>query len=112
MCLLVARSLHGIASACVAVSGMSLVAELYQNTTRSRLMGLILGSVALGVLFGYPLGGVLYDFVGKTAPFIVIAVLMSMCIGNQVISIILSTCTSFDVVFPCCLININVCVLL
>lgn len=26
-------------------------------------MGIILGSVALGVLFGYPLGGFLYDFV-------------------------------------------------
>ncbi|GLV32855.1 portabella [Carabus blaptoides fortunei] len=84
MCLLVARSLHGIASACVAVSGMSLVAELYQSSTRSRFMGLILGSVALGVLFGYPMGGVLYDFVGKTAPFIVIAVLMSMCIVLQI----------------------------
>lgn len=36
-------------------------------------MGIILGSVALGVLFGYPLGGFLYDFVSESAPFIIIA---------------------------------------
>lgn len=77
-----ARSLHGIASACVAVSGMCLVADLYQNSTRSRIMGIVLGSVAMGVLFGYPLGGILYDFLGKTAPFIVIAVMLAGCIGN------------------------------
>lgn len=36
-------------------------------------MGVILGSVALGVLFGYPAGGFLYDFVSESAPFIIIA---------------------------------------
>ncbi|CAN8015235.1 unnamed protein product [Ixodes persulcatus] len=36
-------------------------------------MGFTLGGAALGVLAGYPYGGVLYDFVGKTTPFVVLA---------------------------------------
>jgi len=36
-------------------------------------MGVILGSIALGVLIGYPLGGFLYDFVSESAPFIIIS---------------------------------------
>lgn len=48
--------------------------QLYpEDHQRSRIMGIILGSVALGVLFGYPLGGFLYDFVSESAPFIIIA---------------------------------------
>nr|CAD7576524.1 unnamed protein product [Timema californicum] len=74
--LLIARSLQGVASACIGVSGMCLVAEQYPDeSTRSRVMGVVLGSIALGVLLGYPMGGLLYDFVDKMAPFLIIAVL-------------------------------------
>jgi DHA1 family solute carrier family 18 vesicular amine transporter 1/2 len=37
-------------------------------------MGIVLGSMALGVLLGYPFGSLLYDFVGKMAPFLIISV--------------------------------------
>lgn len=53
---------------------MSLIAHLYpEDQQRSKIMGVILGSIALGVLFGYPLGGFLYDFVSESAPFIIIS---------------------------------------
>ena len=39
-----------------------------------RMMGHVLGGIAAGVVVGYPLGGVLYDFVGKTFPFLVITI--------------------------------------
>jgi MFS transporter, DHA1 family, solute carrier family 18 (vesicular amine transporter), member 1/2 len=75
--LLLARTIHGVGSACVNVCGMSLVAQLYpEDEKRSKVMGVILGSVALGVLIGYPLGGVFYDFVGITAPFLLIAAVL------------------------------------
>ncbi|XP_075210491.1 synaptic vesicular amine transporter-like [Lycorma delicatula] len=81
---LVARTLHGIASACVGVTGMCLIAELYPSeAARSKVMGIVLGSGALGVLLGYPFGGILYAFVGKTAPFFVIAFLVVVDIGLQ-----------------------------
>jgi DHA1 family solute carrier family 18 vesicular amine transporter 1/2 len=54
---------------------MCLVAEQFpDDVVRSKVMGIILGSMAVGVLLGYPFGSLLYDFVGKMAPFIVISV--------------------------------------
>ncbi|KAG8328358.1 hypothetical protein J6590_001025 [Homalodisca vitripennis] len=71
--LFIARSLQGVASACIGVSGMCLIAEFFPTEgSRSKVMGFILGSVALGVLLGYPFGGFLYDFFGKTIPFLLI----------------------------------------
>lgn len=72
--LLIARAIEGIGSSCINVCGMSLVAHLYpDDQQRSKVMGIILGSIALGVLFGYPLGGFLYDFVSEASPFIIIS---------------------------------------
>jgi len=42
---------------------------------RGNAMGLALGGLALGVLIGPPFGGLLYQYVGKTAPFLVLACL-------------------------------------
>ncbi|XP_047353152.1 chromaffin granule amine transporter isoform X2 [Vespa velutina] len=55
--LFLARSIQGISSACIGVSGMSLVASQYpEEDQRSKIMGFVLGSIALGVLLGYPIG--------------------------------------------------------
>lgn len=65
---------------------MCLIAENFPNEKkRSRVMGIILGSIAMGVLFGYPFGGLFYDFVGKTTPFIVIGFLIFIDMGNELI---------------------------
>ncbi len=42
---------------------------------RGNAMGIALGGLALGVLIGPPFGGIMYQFVGKSAPFIVLAFL-------------------------------------
>ncbi|XP_034254331.1 synaptic vesicular amine transporter-like [Thrips palmi] len=71
--LFIARSLQGVASACIGVAGMCLVAEQFpEESERSRALGLVLGAIALGVLLGYPLGSVAYEFLGKPAPFLVV----------------------------------------
>lgn len=81
--------MQGIASACIGVCGMSLIAQLYpEDAKRSRVMGVILGSVALGVLVGYPFGGVLYDFVGKSAPFYILAVCVAGNFGEFFVCLI------------------------
>jgi DHA1 family solute carrier family 18 vesicular amine transporter 1/2 len=49
---------------------------------RSKVMGLVMGSIALGVLIGYPFGGVLYDFVDKSLPFNVIICAISFNLGK------------------------------
>lgn len=83
--LLLARAVQGIGSSCLGVCGISLVATLYpEDDKRSRVMGVVLGSVALGVLIGYPVGGIFYDFVGKSSPFWILCVLLVLVLCVQV----------------------------
>ncbi|XP_066261120.1 synaptic vesicular amine transporter-like [Euwallacea similis] len=83
--LILARALHGSSSAAVAVSGMCLLAKNVPRNSRNRLMPLAFGGIALGVLIGYPLGGAAYQLLGKTAPFMFIAIFIILSIVLQVI---------------------------
>ncbi|XP_011697498.1 PREDICTED: synaptic vesicular amine transporter-like [Wasmannia auropunctata] len=90
--LFLARSIQGIASACIAVSGMSLVASQYsEEDERSKIMGFVLGSIALGVLLGYPIGSVLYDLEGKMAPFLLVSSLIVVLICLQILKLDVQT---------------------
>lgn len=71
-----ARALQGVGSSCSSVSGMGMLAERFpDDQERGNAMGLALGGLALGVLIGPPFGGFMYQFVGKSAPFIVLSIL-------------------------------------
>ncbi|XP_043505843.1 synaptic vesicular amine transporter isoform X1 [Polistes fuscatus] len=92
--LFLARSIQGISSACIGVSGMSLVASQYpEEDKRSKIMGFVLGSIALGVLLGYPIGSVLYDLEGKTAPFLLVSsfIVILICTGLQILTLDIQT---------------------
>jgi DHA1 family solute carrier family 18 vesicular amine transporter 1/2 len=53
-----------------------MLAERYpDDKERGNAMGIALGGLALGVLIGPPFGGVMYEFVGKSAPFLVLSAL-------------------------------------
>lgn len=55
---------------------MGMLADRYpDDKERGNAMGLALGGLALGVLIGPPFGGFMYEFVGKSAPFLVLAFL-------------------------------------
>ncbi|XP_011293998.2 synaptic vesicular amine transporter isoform X1 [Musca domestica] len=74
--LFIARALQGIGSSCSSVSGMGMLADRFtDDKERGNAMGIALGGLALGVLIGPPFGGVMYEFVGKSAPFLVLSVL-------------------------------------
>ncbi|KAH8421069.1 hypothetical protein KR222_009703 [Zaprionus bogoriensis] len=74
--LFIARALQGIGSSCSSVSGMGMLADRFtDDKERGNAMGIALGGLALGVLIGPPFGGVMYEFVGKSAPFLVLAAL-------------------------------------
>lgn len=89
--LLLARAIQGVGSACIGVCGMSLVAQHYpEEARRSKVMGIILGSIALGVLLGYPFGSILYDMVGKSAPFVILATVIFLSLGLQLLTMDLS----------------------
>jgi len=71
-----ARALQGVGSSCSSVSGMGMLAERFpDDKERGNAMGIALGGLALGVLIGPPFGGFMYQFVGKSAPFIVLSIL-------------------------------------
>uniref|UniRef100_A0A8D0GBM7 Solute carrier family 18 member A2 n=1 Tax=Sphenodon punctatus TaxID=8508 RepID=A0A8D0GBM7_SPHPU len=74
--LFIARSLQGVGSSCSSVAGMGMLASIYtDDEERGNAMGIALGGLAMGVLVGPPFGSVMYEFVGKTAPFLVLAAL-------------------------------------
>ncbi|KAM9312797.1 chromaffin granule amine transporter [Gastrophryne carolinensis] len=74
--LFLARSLQGVGSSFSTVAGLGMLANVYTDDyERGKAMGIALGGLALGVLTGAPFGSLMYDFVGKSSPFLVLAVL-------------------------------------
>ncbi|KAF4109702.1 chromaffin granule amine transporter [Onychostoma macrolepis] len=71
-----ARSLQGIGSSFSSVAGLGMLASVYtDDNERGIAMGIALGGLAMGVLIGAPFGSVMYEFVGKSSPFLVLAFL-------------------------------------
>lgn len=72
--LFAARSLQGLGSAFADTSGIAMIADKYtEEAERSRALGIALAFISFGSLVAPPFGGVLYQFVGKKVPFIVLA---------------------------------------
>lgn len=72
--LFLARTMQGVGSACTSVAGMGMLAEKYpDDRERGNAMAIAMGGLALGVMIGPPFGGVMYEFVSKSAPFLVLA---------------------------------------
>lgn len=82
----VGRSCHGLASALISISGMAIVAEYYQDDeqNRTKFLGRVMGAAALGVLLGYPFGGISFAIFGKSMPFLCIAALAACSVGKKV----------------------------
>ncbi|KAI2661388.1 Chromaffin granule amine transporter [Labeo rohita] len=71
-----ARSLQGIGSSFSSVAGLGMLASVYtDDNERGIAMGIALGGLAMGVLIGAPFGSVMYEFVGKSSPFLILAFL-------------------------------------
>ncbi|KAH0623713.1 hypothetical protein JD844_006788 [Phrynosoma platyrhinos] len=65
-------------------AGMGMLASVYpDDEERGNAMGIALGGMAMGVLVGPPFGSVMYEFVGKAAPFLVLAALALLDGGIQ-----------------------------
>ncbi|XP_078524201.1 chromaffin granule amine transporter [Lissotriton helveticus] len=74
--LFLARMLQGIGSSFSSVAGLGMLASVYtDDSERGKAMGIALGGLALGVLVGAPFGSVMYSFVGKSSPFLILALL-------------------------------------
>ncbi|XP_018110558.2 chromaffin granule amine transporter isoform X1 [Xenopus laevis] len=72
--LCVARGLQGIGSSFTTVSAMGMLAHVFpDDAERGKAMGFAMSGVAIGLLAGPPFGSTMYEFIGKSSPFLVIA---------------------------------------
>jgi DHA1 family solute carrier family 18 vesicular amine transporter 1/2 len=67
--LLVARGCQGAASAATMSGGLSLIAETHSEANRGRAMGIAYTGLALGVMSGPLVGGLLFQRMGRRATF-------------------------------------------
>jgi MFS family permease len=74
------RGAAGFLSAGLFPASMGVVADLVSENQRARWAGIIMGSYAVGMIFGPVIGGVLYDGFGYAAPFISSAVVAFMAL--------------------------------
>jgi len=77
--LFLARFLQGAADAVTWVVGLALVADLYAEDERGRIMGLVMAGTNIGFLAGPSLGGWLYEVGGPRVPYLVVAGLALLC---------------------------------
>ncbi|KAK7595085.1 hypothetical protein V9T40_001518 [Parthenolecanium corni] len=72
--LILAKCLQGYGAAGLSVSGLTMLADIYQDhKERGTAIGLSLQGLALGNLVGPVFGGVMYELYGKTQPFLILA---------------------------------------
>lgn len=66
---------------------MGMLADRYtDDKERGNAMGIALGGLALGVLIGPPFGGIMYEFVGKSAPFLVLS---ALALGDGLLQLVM-----------------------
>ncbi|XP_044187085.1 synaptic vesicular amine transporter-like [Thunnus albacares] len=84
--LLLARSVQGVGGSCLSVAGMGMLADVYKDDKeRGRSMGISFTGLALGLVVGAPFGSVMCQFLGKMAPFLVLAVIAVLGGGLHVL---------------------------
>lgn len=74
--LFVARGLQGVGSALADTSGFAMIANCFkEHHERTKALGIVITSLALGSFLSVPFSGVLFEYAGKRVPFIVLAFL-------------------------------------
>uniref|UniRef100_A0A336MP64 CSON002013 protein n=2 Tax=Culicoides sonorensis TaxID=179676 RepID=A0A336MP64_CULSO len=69
-----ARSLQGAGSAFADTAGLAMIADRYtEENERSQALGIALAFISFGCLVAPPFGGALYQFAGKSVPFLILA---------------------------------------
>lgn len=72
--LLIARSVQGLGSAALFAPGIGLLADKFPDEReRSKAIAIAYGGLILGLVIGPTFGGIMYQFYGKTLPFLILA---------------------------------------
>lgn len=79
------RGIAGAMTAGLFPAAMGVVADVVPEDRRARWVGIIMGSYAVGMIFGPALGGFLYDGWGYAAPFALSAIVAFMALIAAII---------------------------
>ncbi|CAH0122040.1 MULTISPECIES: MFS transporter [unclassified Paenibacillus] len=71
--LIAARFIQGIAAAATWTAALALVADLFPQASRGKVMGFALTGISTGSLLGAPVGGWLFEAGGHMTPFVTAA---------------------------------------
>ncbi|NLL18661.1 MAG: MFS transporter [Clostridia bacterium] len=85
--LVLIRLLQGIAASATWMVGPALIADMYPPKERGGKMGLAMAGNSFGFLFGPVAGGILYDWGGYAAPFLLSALITVLVLIATVIVI-------------------------
>ncbi|WP_214020486.1 MFS transporter [Methanoculleus sp.] len=89
--LIVARTVQGISAAATWSAGLALLADTCDPSRLGEKMGIALSAVGLGTVLGPVVGGLLFEYVGYMATFLVPAVLAAS-VGLLVLAVPVRTC--------------------
>lgn len=76
--LIIARAIQGVSAAATWSAGLALLADACDPARLGEKMGMSLSAVGLGTVLGPVVGGLLFEYLGYTATFIVPAVLVAL----------------------------------
>ncbi|MDK2891039.1 MAG: hypothetical protein PWR21_1671 [Methanoculleus sp.] len=89
--LVVARTVQGVSAAATWSAGLALLADTCDPSRLGEKMGVALSAVGLGTVLGPVVGGLLFEYAGYTATFLVPAVLVAS-VGLLVFAVPVRTC--------------------
>ncbi len=84
--LLIARAVQGISAAATWSAGLALLADTTDPSRLGERMGISLSAVALGTVLGPVAGGLLFEYLGYTATFVVPAMMVA-AVGLLVLAV-------------------------
>lgn len=95
--LIAARALNGVGSGFSATSGLGFLAQTFtDNVDRGRAISFCFGGVAIGILAGPVVGGLLYRLGGMVLPFVCLAAIALSEGGKRIYIVInFSSCSSY-----------------
>jgi multidrug resistance protein len=78
------RFLDGVTAAATWSVGLAIIAEVYPAGERGSSMGTVMAAMGAGSIAGPALGGILFDWLGYKAPFLLVA---ALCVAGGVLAL-------------------------
>ncbi|MDY6794193.1 MAG: MFS transporter [Actinomycetota bacterium] len=83
--LFLSRFLDGVTAAANWSVGLAIIPDIYPEGERGQAMGTVMAAMGAGSIAGPALGGVLYDWLGIKAPFLLVA---GVCVVGGILAIV------------------------